>query len=412
MTTKAIRIVLGALTLGLYTGPAFAQSDEATDRGNPFLEAVTGGTISVNLRLRLELVDQDGFDDSAALTSRLRLGYTTREYEGWSFHIDVEDIRAANDDGYNAAGFNSNPGKAVIADPEDTELNQLYANYAWEEMSANLRFGRQRVKLDDDRFVGNVGWRQNEQTFDAFTFSTTAIEDFTIMYGYIWDINRIFGPDAEADFESDSHVFNVAYDGLSCGKLVLFAYLLDFDNSPANSSDTIGVRFSGKHALNEEYTLGYALSYADQSEAGDNPTDYDTEYYLIDVSLAKKELGSIGIGYEVLGSDNSVASFQTPLATGHKFNGWADVFLTTPAAGLEDLYVYASCTMPWDVKGRIIYHWFEAEDGGADYGEELDIILSKKIDSNWSVTGKFADFNGDPGFADRTKFWLQTTFTF
>ena len=46
----------------------------------------------------------------------------------------------------------------------------------------------------------------------------------------------------------------------------------------------------------------------------------------------------IGGGYEVLGADDGAAltSFQTPLATLHKFQGWADKFLTTPPNGIRE----------------------------------------------------------------------------
>src|SRR3546814_12023345 len=46
---------------------------------------------------------------------------------------------------------------------------------------------------------------------------------------------------------------------------------------------------------------------------------------------------SLNGNYEVLGSDAGVFAFQTPLATLHKFQGWADLFLTTPSAGVRDL---------------------------------------------------------------------------
>ena len=38
-------------------------------------------------------------------------------------------------------------------------------------------------------------------------------------------------------------------------------------------------------------------------------------------------------------------SFQTLLATLHKFQGWADKFLTTPPNGIRDLYGSAGYTL-------------------------------------------------------------------
>lgn len=417
-TQKTVGTVLAIMALLAIT--AIAPAQDASEPAEPasFTEAIGGGKVDINLRLRFEFVDQVGLKDASALTERIRIGYGTLPYNGFSFYIDFEDIRAADNDSYNAAGLNNRASHAIIADPEDSELNQFYINYTSDKYPIKVRFGRQRLKLDDDRFVGNVGWRQNEQTFDAASVWLTPGDNFTFFYSFVWDVNRIFGPGAGRDFDSESHLLNLSYDGLDCGKLTAFAYLLDFENmnvaptGPASSSDTYGIRFEGSQELNEDFSLAYTLSYANQSDAGDNATNYDADYYFGELSLTKKELGTIGVGYEVLGSDNSVAAFQTPLATGHKFNGWGDVFLTTPATGLEDLYFYASAPLPCDIKGRIVFHIFEANDGGADYGEEIDLVLSRKINENWSVTGKLADFDGNPGFADRTKFWIQTTYSF
>src|SRR3546814_19210362 len=57
-------------------------------------------------------------------------------------------------------------------------------------------------------------------------------------------------------------------------------------------------------------------------------------------------------GYELLGSDGGATgiaggfAFQTPFATLHKFNGWADKFLTTPGTGIQDYYAGVAYTVP------------------------------------------------------------------
>ncbi|MCZ6837187.1 MAG: alginate export family protein [Planctomycetota bacterium] len=422
---KRTWITCGLITaiLGMLVHPVMGQDEvpipeSQDDQPNEFVDALTGGKVSLNLRVRLETVNQDGKDDSEAVTARIRLGYETKSFHGLSFRIDVEDVRSPWSSEYNAAGLNNQPNKAVVADPEDTALDQLYVKYVWEEINSTFIVGRQRIKLDDDRFIGNVGWRQIEQTYDSARWNVTPIEDLDVVYSYLWKVKRIFGPDADRDWDSDSHIINVAYKGMESCKIVGFAYLLDLDNDDVApngdffSSDTYGMRVSGKHVFNEEYSLAYIGSYAHQEDAGDNPTNYDADYYKIEAALTKKELGTFGAGYEVLGSDDSLMAFQTPLATLHAFNGWADAFLTTPTAGLEDFYIFAKTTLPWDIKGAVYAHWFEAEDGSAEWGEEIDLVLSKKINSNWSILTKFAEFNGKNGFADTTKFWFQTEFTF
>lgn len=378
---------------------------------------VTEGKVSLNIRGRAEIADQDGLETSQAYTVRTRLGFTTGEYNGLSFHIDMEDIRAADYDQYNAAGLNDEPDKTVIADPEDTELNQLYANLKLEDCNSSVRFGRQRIKLDDDRFIGNVGWRQNEQTFDAVRFDSALYENVDLMYAYVWDVNRVFGPDADRDFESDSHVINLSYGDDRLGKFTGFAYLLDFEDeatAAANSSDTYGLRYEATRDLKgdpEGPKLNYVLSWATQSDAGDNPTDYDADYYLIDVKYLENGW-FFGGGYEVLGSDDGNFGFRTSLATAHAFNGWADVFLVTPADGLEDLYVYIGGDLPGGFKGKAAYHWFEPNEGGADFGDEIDLVVSKQLSENAELLAKYAYYNGDDAFADIARFWLQLTLNY
>lgn len=125
-----------------------------------FRDALTSGEHWVNLNLRGESVDQDGFSrDAFALTLRTVLGYETARYGGWAILVEAEDVSAVGDAAYNST-INGNTDRPVIADPDGTEVNQAYLSYVGIE-DTTVRLGRQRIKLDNDRFIGNVGWRQN-----------------------------------------------------------------------------------------------------------------------------------------------------------------------------------------------------------------------------------------------------------
>ena len=374
------------------------------------MDSLTGGEFGLNLRLRAEIVNADGRDTGQAYTSRLRLGYTTKPFHGLSFGVDFEDVRTADDDLYNAAGTNGQPRKGIVADIEDTELNQFFAKYESEWFTAIA--GRQRLILDDSRFVGNVGWRQNEQTFDAYTVTTDWLPDTNLLYSYVDDVNRIFGPTASRDFRSDAHLINASYSGLPIGKLVGFAYLLDFPNSPANSSDTVGTRLTGSQELDESLLLDYAASVAYQVDARPNPTDYAAFYYAVDAALAYEGVGKAGAGYEVLASDDGRFAFRTPLATLHKFNGWADVFLTTPAGGLEDLYFYVGAKPFLGIQMKAVFHLFFSEHLSSDLGTELDVVVSKAFNDHLTLLGKASFFEGQAGLADVQRIWVQLEFAF
>jgi Alginate export len=376
--------------------------------------AASGGKVHLNNRLRFEAVDQDGKDDAAAFTNRLRLGYTSDDWRGFHFMVEFENLLAPFPNEYFVPGVQGDPSKAVVADPRGTEFNQGYVDYTNKDWNLHTRLGRQRIILDNHRFVGNVGWRQLEQTFDAVRFdSSLGVENLDASYIYVWGVQRIFGPNG-TNFQSDSHLANVSYTFNEWIKAVGFAYLLDFDNSAANSTQTFGLRVVGSHKFDPDSNvkLDYNATIATQQDYADNPTSYEALYFDLNASVTKKGLGTLGAEYELLGSDNGTTAFRTPLATLHAFNGWADVFLGTPANGLQDISVYAAAELPWEVKGKIVFHKFIEDEGGDDLGQEVDIVLKKRIKPNWSVTAKAAVFEGDKGIADRSKLWLQTTITF
>jgi hypothetical protein len=376
------------------------------------LAAVRGGEVHANLRLRGELVDQESLGFAEAYTSRLRLGYGTRPWRGASAYVEFEDVRAADLDLYNAAGLNDRPDLAVVADPPVTELNQLFLRLEPEPVPLEVTAGRQRITLDDQRFVGNVGWRQNEQTFDALAArSSLGIEGLAAFYAYVWRVNRIFGSRAGRDFDSESHFIHARYTCCPELSASVFAYLLDFRNSPALSSNSFGCRLSGERALGQRFSAAYAASYAYQTDAASNPADYEASYYAIEASAGEKRFRS-GAGYEVLGSGEGTAAFQTPLATLHAFNGWADVFLTTPAGGLRDLYVFADLSLPFEVRGRTAFHWFFADAGGSRLGSELDLLASRKLGKHVTLLAKYALFDGRAGLADVQKIWFQLELEF
>ena len=408
-------IIACAATAGAQSeDPLVIEQDTTPDLFDQLIKAASSGKVHLNNRLRFETVDQDGKDTANAFTNRLRLGYTSGDWRGYHFMVEFENLVTPFPNEYFVPGVQGDSSKAVVADPSGSEFNQAYLDYKSDEWDLHWRVGRQRIILDNARFVGNVGWRQLEQTFDAAKFdSNLGTETFDASYIYMWNVQRIFGPDGK-NFRSDSHLLHAAYTFNDHLKATGFAYFLDFDNSAANSTQTFGLRLTGKHKFDPDgnLKLEYAGSFAAQQDYADNPTNYEAIYFDLNASVTSKGIGTFGVGYELLGSDDGTTAFRTPLATLHAFNGWADAFLATPANGLQDISAFVATDLPWDVKGKLVYHKFIEDEGGDDLGQEIDVVLKKKINSYWSVTAKAAIFEGDKGIADRTKLWLQTTITF
>ncbi|MDF3055985.1 MAG: hypothetical protein K0R17_200 [Rariglobus sp.] len=418
----ALIALLGAASLA-------AQPAAKSEAPASFTDALTQGKVSINARLRYEFVDQDAVADAEALTARLRLGYTTRLYKGFQAMIEGEAVTPLINDYFDGTGTNS-AGRAVIADPEVYNLNQAWVAYTFEKTKGTL--GRQKIILDNARFIGDVGWRQNDQTFDAFVVQDKSFEKTTLTYAYLDHVNRIFdnetGPAAassQPDWDSDSHVINASYAGFPIGTLTGYAYLLDFNadglgtaGALGASSQTYGLSLAGTPALTKDIKGTYRLEYATQSDYGDNPVSYDADYYLAELGLVAKG-NTLAAGYEVLGSDNGLVGFKTPIATLHAHNGWADVFLATPAAGLTDTYVKYGTTLPGKVNLLAFYHFFGTEEGPSQIGQEFDVMATYKVTKELSLTAKAAKYWSDeavvPGVAsnaDRTKFWLQADYTF
>lgn len=380
-----------------------------------------GSVIKVNFRTRYEDVSEDivdatgkkiGEKEADAWTTRSRLSYQSGAWNGFGFTAEMDNVsEMTNDVDYRtAANDPKNINSAVIADPIGTEINQGFISYT--TFNNQIKYGRQRLMLDNSRFIGNVGWRQNEQTYDGVSFTNKAIRYTNFTYAYIKNVNRVFGEDNAGlgDLNMNSHVLNASYTGFDAGKLIGYSYLLDVENPIAQfglSSDTYGVRWQG--VVGEAFV--YNLEYATQKDAGLNAA-YDADYLLAEGTYTISRF-TIGLGYEVLGSDNDAYGFATPLATLHAFNGWADKFLTTPKDGLEDKCLNLGVTFA-GAQALVSYHKYDADFGGADYGDEINLSLSKKTGAVvW--TAKYAQYAmGDAAtkVTDTDKFWVMADWNF
>ncbi len=167
---------------------------------------------------------------------------------------------------------------AIIADPDNFQLNRLQFSYLAEPIDTRITVGRQKLTRADQRFIGAVGWRQNDQTFDAAVLENNSIENVSFSYAYVNQVNRIFGTNAPNSalerWEGDSHLIDLSYSGIEGHELRAFAYLLDFDNSAANSVNTYGLELKGAYDLSGSSELNYLLTGAVQVDAKDNPMDY------------------------------------------------------------------------------------------------------------------------------------------
>ena len=396
-------------TVSLFVASALAvlaSTGALADGVQPAISAAREAKPLIDLRLRSEAVDQDGMaEDAEAITLRARLGFETGK--AWNTTFLAEgDFLTPLETHYNST-VNGKTGYPVVADAETYEVNRLQlTNTSLADTTITL--GRQRINLDDQRFVGNVGWRQNEQTYDGLRFVNKSIRNLTVDVTYFDQVNRVFGKDSPVGrYNGDNYLGNVSYQ-LGAGKLTGFAYLTDFEEAPRDSAETVGFRFAGEKPV-KKVKLAYLISWAQQTERANNPLSFSQDFYAAELTGSFRQY-SIGAGVEVMEGDG-VRGFSTPLATLHKFDGWADKFLTTPPNGLERRYV----TLGYTTKGvgmldtlsaNAVYHEFKSERLALDYGSEVDLQLQAKY-HRFNFLLKYADYNADRFATDTDKYWLQ-----
>jgi len=395
---KYLLVTTAALAVA---GPACAQQIDL----KPVAEA----------RLRYEHVDQDGLAQQAdALTVRARAGLTASS-GALSATLVGQGTLAVIDRYFD--GFGNAATKPLVADPQNVAL--YIAQLQYRTKALTLTGGRQKIVLDDERFVGNVAFRDNGQTFDAVRAELTPAQGLKLDVSYAWSVRTIWGFQGKGArqqaISGDNILANLSY-ATPLGMLSGFAYLVDQDEAAVQayrlSSQTYGVRLAGNQPLSKFAKFAYQLSYARQLDYHRNPNDYAADYWLADATLDLHGW-KLNAGYEVLGASHGAAltSFQTPLGTNFKFQGWADKFLSTPANGMRDLYVGTG--YGWKQVGPLsgvalaaTWHRFESDRLDQHYGNEWDLIASAKL-RRTALSVRYAHYDARAMATDTEKLWLQ-----
>ena len=365
---------------------------------------------SLDARLRHERVDDVALArEASATTLRIRPGLRLDVDAGWSAFAEVEATSHLSGEAFNSTA-NGRTGYPVVADPDNSELNQLWVQHRT-PAPGTWTVGRQRLVLANQRFFGNVGWRQNEQTFDALDWQGV-FGRATLRYDWLDRVQRIAGADhpapAQARWALDAHLLHASWQR---GPLSLTGYghWIDNDTLPATSHRNLGLRASWTAGEGAAFPWSVSTEAAVQRPYAGGAAGNEARYRLLE-----GEAGWAGstwfAGHEVLGGDG-VYGFSTPFATLHAFNGWADRFTATPADGLRDTWV------GWKrgfgtVQAQVALHAFRADRHSADYGRELDASLRWSIAPRWSLLAKLARYRADGFGSDVTKAWLDVEFRY
>jgi hypothetical protein len=206
-----------------------------------------------------------------------------------------------------------------------------------------------------------------------------------------------------------------------------YGYWLDYrdQNNAAirnKSNQTFGVRLNGATPkFYDHYSLLYTAEWGIQQDYGHRAIAYEANRFNVMGGFSAYFLTFQGAMEQLNGNKNG--QFNTPLGTNHAFQGWADLFLTTPANGIRDVFGTISAKV-WDDSLTVsgVYHDYTDDTGNQHYGDEWDLQAVKKFGKHYSVLAKYAYYSADrsDGYAgtgaltntDTQKIWLQGNISF
>ena len=416
------KIIMSAVALTAIMGPVTTVS--AADGINIFDDITLKGQI----RPRVEYVDvaDNGKGTAKAFTARTHLVVSAGllGVENLSATIGLQSVNNFGYNGYNSSN-NGQTTLELIKDPNFAMLSEASIDYSAGKTALHL--GRSQVNLDNQRFIGTVGWRQVERSYDTVYAANSSIENLNVLLAYVYGFQ---GVGATPTTETNSMLLHADYKVADALKITMYDYMLAV-GAQGIDSDTLGLALTGK--IDAGAKLTYRAEYAQQS----NPTmEYRTKNIKADASYYNLDFGAnisgvlAGVNYEVLsGSDgNGKTAFNPALGTNHKFNGWADVFYVAPggvSTGLKDANIRLGYKAKGFGKVLAVYHNFTADTttaGASDnLGSEIDFVYANKIPGFNNLNGlvKYAGFSkGDAtnGFAasqnDKQVVWAQLDYKF
>jgi len=428
---RKIPLSAALLSLSVVSHSALADVTKEVEDALNFYHYGKNGAVKIDLNTRYENVNQDTVrvpalrgiplpaakqpDTANAVTTRLRLGLLSPVFHGLQGYAEYQGVYAM-DSNYNSLR-NDKREYSVVADPYENELDQLWISYTGIRDTV-IKGGRQVIQMDDQRFIGNVGWRQLQQTFDSvlITHNNQQLFGLTINAGYIGRAKTI-----TATTEGlTAPILNVNYKLGDYGSVTGYGYWLDFTDPDvyAKSNQSYGLRLTNyqkpgdSFKLSDNYGLVYTAEWSIQSDYQNSPKDYTVNRwnlmggftaYMFTFQGAMEQLDGVGKN----------KTFITPLGTNFAFQGWADQFLVTPDNGIRDVFGTVTTLLDrGDMTLMGVYHNFYDDTGNIHYGKEWDFRAVKKFGKHYSLLAQYAYYDADQYSTDTQKIWLQGNINF
>jgi len=312
-------------------------------------------------------------------------------------------MRASNLPGDRASPY------PLVGDPDKSDVNLLFADYSGLP-NTRIRFGRQAIKLDNERFVGDADVRQMPQVFDAVSVRNTSIRNTQIFAARAWHVRTYFGN----RLQTDTTLLNVRHQ-LEIGPSVgAYSYLQDqplIHNGTGysdNSNRITGARLEGTHQDSSGTRWYYTAEAAQQRPYANGDSRIRANYHRLAIGPSWSSY-SAQLNYERLGSNQGLYGFQMPLSY-NTSQGYAYQFFTTPPDGVRDLGISVGMN-----SGRLNLmlkrHRFKADFGSVVHGIEQDLAIAYRVTDALAIRAVFARFRPDAASkrpsADRHYITLQ-----
>ena len=423
-------VACGLIAAGLL-GPARAEDVESPLVAQSAGEALRDGRLLLGLRPRFTWVDQDGRAQNAHWGSlRTTLGWQTLTVYGLRVTAEAIDVRHIDPQG--AIDYTETPAYAgsipggplygpytpgyypLVVDPNTTDANRLFVDYTALPETL-VRFGRQLVSIDNQRFIGAYDDAQLPQAFNGLFMQSTALRGTQLTAGYFARVRNSYAIQRQAHIT----VLNARFEPEPRLKLAGFGYLQNQAQTESvtgfsdNSNRIVGGRVWGAWRVRDETELVYSGELAQQrSYAGGDPL-IRADYRRLGAGLTASSW-YVRVDWERLGSNSGQYGFQTPLGSTQLFTGRTDVFATTPRIGLRDW----RGTIGYSVSKAglsIAFHRFRSDWSDTDLGHEVDVGVSWRFMPGLSATLEYADYRaGDAtaGIPDTRKIWATLSYAY
>jgi hypothetical protein len=332
--------------------------------------------------------------------------------------VIVEGIHANQVDPH----FNDNPGNIngspypLLPDPRYTGMNRVYIEYQGVQ-DTRIRAGRQRVRLDNQRWISDNDFRQIPQLFDGVETVYTGFANTELYGAYFGRVRTTSGTTNELNLT----LLHAAWNPLPGQSLSAYGYFHDqaqngaFTGFADNSYRVTGVRWTGSAAPWFGWTaidVPFEAEFAAQRAHAGGDSRIDANYWRVGGGVAWHETVA-RIDHEVKESNDGHYGVQMPLTDFYAFNGWTLHFFNTPRQGLRDSWV--TLRQGWrDFTLYSEYHRFRSDYGSLDFGHELDAGLTYAWNENAALRFQHARYDPGASTADPRirKTWITFTWKY